>query len=89
MRTDRPAAAPPVLTPAQVLTATGSWPATRPNPPRRWLPALVLGAVMVLIGIALFLIIGDEIGFGGVLVGLGFAVIPVLPALAIMLWVDR
>ena len=44
---------------------------------------------MVLIGIALFLIIGGEIGLGGVLVGLGFAVIPVLPALAIMLWVDR
>jgi protease PrsW len=86
---DRPAAAPPVLTPAQVLTAAGSWPATRPQPPRRWRPAVVLGAVMVLIGIALFLIIGGEIGVGGVLVGLGFAVIPVLPALAIMLWVDR
>jgi protease PrsW len=44
---------------------------------------------MVLTGLALFLIIGGEIGVGGVLVGLGFAVIPVLPALAIMLWVDR
>ncbi|HKE52656.1 MAG TPA: PrsW family intramembrane metalloprotease [Actinomycetes bacterium] len=86
---DRPAAAPPVPTPAQVLTTAGSRPAKRPQPRQRWRPAVVLGAVMVLIGIALFLIIGGEIGLGGVLVGLGFAVIPVLPALAIMLWVDR
>jgi len=86
---DRPAAAPPVPTPAQVLTAEGSWPEPRAHPRGQWRLAVALGAVMTFIAILLFLIIGEEVGVGGVLIGLGFAVIPILPALAIVLWIDR
>lgn len=81
-------AAPAVPTPAEVLGGYGSPPTAR-NRWTRTLLALALGAAMAVVGALLLLIIGVEVGVGGVLIGLGFAVLPILPALAVMLWLDR
>ncbi|MCI0686280.1 MAG: PrsW family intramembrane metalloprotease [Sporichthyaceae bacterium] len=83
-----PSIAPPIPTPEQLLGVGAPPQAGRPRR-RRWLLAIVLAVLMAGTAALLLLIIGEAVGIAGLLVGLGFAVIPVLPALAAMLWVDR
>lgn len=94
----QPAALPRVPTPEEVLAEPTQEPPeqTRERTPGGQTPGrpnVLLGggliAGMAAAGLVLLSVVGAEVGTGGLAIGSTFAFLPVIPVLAVFLWLDR
>jgi protease PrsW len=82
---------PHVPTPDEILRSPdGATPDDQTaSTPRRVMLWVVLPLLMAVAGFILLKAVGAEIGSGGLAVGTIFALLPVVPVLAVFLWLDR
>lgn len=94
----RPPDAPPPAGAGSVSAAGGQYPqpnklGAHPVPGQRRNRSIVLGilvaVVMAIAGLAIFAIVAKATGWGGFTWGLVFAFVPVVPLVALYLWLDR
>src|SRR5688500_312214 len=66
---------------------------THPVPGQRRNQGILIGVVVAvafaIAGLGIFAIVAKSTGAGGFMWGLGFAFIPVIPVIALYLWLDR